>query len=362
VVIETNQGAIGGAPRLALEYGDLVIDEGKPVNPDLSFDPQKKHLYVMTEKKVSKLRVQECGVYRTCGECLGARDPYCGWCSLENKCSLRTDCQDAVRDPLYWVPYRSGRCTTITAVTPHQIQRTTARTLGLVIDNLPALSGQFLCAFTALGKTLVTNATRTTNGVSCTTPRTDLIPHNPPGQQHFTAKLSVRMSSGPDFVTTNFTFFDCTTYTSCTACVSSSFPCDWCVDGHRCTHDTAENCRNDILVTGINRIGPSIRSGPSFCPRINGTAGSTEILVSSGTKKKINVKVDNIAQFIVHTRFVCQFNIEGRVSTVPANVISDTIYCDDMEFSYASRQPNITATFAVIWGGSKPLDNPDNVH
>ncbi len=29
--------------------------------------------------------------------------------------------------------------------------------------------------------------------------------------------------------------------------------------GHRCTHDTAENCRNDILVTGINRIGPSIR-------------------------------------------------------------------------------------------------------
>lgn len=69
---------------------------------------------------------------------------------------------------------------------------------------------------------------------------------------HFTAKLSVRMTSGPDFVTTNFTFFDCNTYSSCTRCVSSSFPCDWCVDGHRCTHDTAENCRNDILVTGVS--------------------------------------------------------------------------------------------------------------
>jgi hypothetical protein len=69
---------------------------------------------------------------------------------------------------------------------------------------------------------------------------------------HFTAKLSVRMTSGPDFVTTNFTFFDCNTYSSCTQCVSSSFPCDWCVDGHRCTHDTAENCRNDILVTGVS--------------------------------------------------------------------------------------------------------------
>lgn len=69
---------------------------------------------------------------------------------------------------------------------------------------------------------------------------------------HFTARLSVRMTSGPDFVTTNFTFFDCNTYSSCTQCVSSTFPCDWCVDGHRCTHDTAENCRNDILVTGVS--------------------------------------------------------------------------------------------------------------
>lgn len=33
-----------------------------------------------------------------------------------------------------------------------------------------------------------------------------------------------------------------------------------------------------------------------------------------------------------------------------------------MEFIYTSKAPNLTATFAVIWGGSKPLDNPDNIH
>ena len=64
------------------------------------------------------------------------------------------------------------------------------------------------------------------------------------------------------------------------------------VSGHRCTHNTAENCRNDILVTGVNSIGPSIRYGPAFCPRINTTAGgSSEILVSSGLQKSIRVKV-----------------------------------------------------------------------
>lgn len=67
-------------------------------------------------------------------------------------------------------------------------------------------------------------------------------------------------------------------------------------------------------------------------------------------------------QFIVQTRFVCQFNIEGRVTIVNARLLADTIYCEETEFSYTSRAPNITVPFAVIWGGSKPLDNPHNIH
>lgn len=365
VFLGTNEGhlkkVVVESSTLGLEYGDLEIDRNSTVNPDLLFDSQLMHLYVMTEKTVSKVKVQECSVYKTCWDCLGAKDPYCGWCSLENKCNLRSDCQDAAKDPLYWISYKSGRCTTITTVTPDQLQRTTARTLELVIDNLPTLSGQFLCAFSTLDKTLITNASRKSFGVNCTTPRTDLLPAIPQGQHHFTAKLSVRMTNGPDLVATNFTFFDCNTYSSCTQCVSSSFPCDWCVDGHRCTHDTAENCRNDILVTGVSRMGPSYRSGPGFCPTLNAT-DSQEILVSSGITKGIRVKVHIIGQFIVQTRFVCQFNIEGRVTSVNARLLADTIYCNETEFSYTSRAPNITVPFAVIWGGSKPLDNPHNIH
>lgn len=37
----------------ASEYGDLTVEEGSPVNPDLHFDSQLMHLYVMTERKVS---------------------------------------------------------------------------------------------------------------------------------------------------------------------------------------------------------------------------------------------------------------------------------------------------------------------
>ena len=40
--------------NVALEYGDRPVDENSPVNPDLHFDSQLMHLYVMTEKKVRK--------------------------------------------------------------------------------------------------------------------------------------------------------------------------------------------------------------------------------------------------------------------------------------------------------------------
>ncbi|XP_069180066.1 plexin-A4 isoform X2 [Procambarus clarkii] len=345
----------------ALEYDDIVVDQDSPVRQDMYFDKAGDHLYVMTSNKISKVKAQECSIYEGCNQCLGARDPYCGWCSLENKCSLRRDCRDATQDPQHWVSYKTGRCTTITQVMPDKLQRTTARTLSLMIDNLPSVEGTLQCVFSAMGKDLNTEAKRTAQGVSCTTPRNDMLPDIPQNEHHFTAKLSVRKSEGPEFVSTNFTFFDCNTYSSCTECVSSPFPCDWCVDGHRCTHDSAENCRNDVLVNGVNRVGPSIRSGPSFCPRIT-FVESQEILVSSGTDKSIKVKVDNIAQFITQTRFVCQFNIEGRVTSVNANLLSDTIYCDRMEFAYTTAAPSTNATFAVIWGGSKPLDNPDNIH
>lgn len=52
---------------------------------------------------------------------------------------------------------------------------------------------------------------------------------------------------------------------------------------------------NLILWLVKQRVGPSIRSGPGFCPRINATNGSSEILVPYGDLKRIQVKVDNIA-------------------------------------------------------------------
>lgn len=353
--------------KMAIEYANTVVDPQRktPINPDMRFDRRDKtadFIYVMNDKRVSLIKVQECNQYKTCSECLTAYDPHCGWCSLENRCSIKSSCAEANQDSLYWLSYRSGKCTTITNVTPPQIQRTTMRTLSLAVDNLPSVEGPFLCGFSAQGRTEYTNATRSFAGIACPTPPTESLPILGPSNHDIVTKLSVRMYNGPDFVATNFTFFDCSSYTTCTECVSSPYPCDWCVAGHRCTHDTGENCRNDILVTGIKQKGQSLRSGPEHCPRINSAHGSSEILVSAGLQRRIQVQVHKIPPVISQTKFACQFNAEGRVRQVEAKLLGDVVYCDPMEFTYSTPLPNITASFAVIWDNSKPLDNPDGIH
>ncbi|CAG5023417.1 unnamed protein product [Parnassius apollo] len=270
-----------------------------------------------------------------CGICLALPEKFgCGWCQGSDRCEVQEQCGA----PSVW----SNRIQSCPNPEIHSFR--------------PQLGPWD-------GRTNITLGRNISDIYNYTTPRTDTLSSIPDGQYNFTAELPVRTTQVTDFVTKNFTSFDCNTYSSCTQCVSSFFPCDWCIDGNRCTHDTAENCRNDILVTGVSRMGPSYRSGPGFCPTINSTSdGTNEILVPSGVKKAIKVKVHIIGQFIVQTRFVCQFNIEGRVTHVNAQLLADTIYCEPVEFTYTSHAPNITASFAVIWGGSKPLDNPNNTH
>ena len=69
-----------------IEYVDIPISPGTSVRSDLLFDLKRDHIYVLTDKALSKVRVQDCQQYTDCNTCLGAKDPYCGWCSLENKC------------------------------------------------------------------------------------------------------------------------------------------------------------------------------------------------------------------------------------------------------------------------------------
>ena len=72
--------------RHGAENADIPLAPGSSVLSDLVLDLKHEHVYAMTDKKVSKVRLQNCEEYTDCSHCTGAKDPYCGWCRYENKC------------------------------------------------------------------------------------------------------------------------------------------------------------------------------------------------------------------------------------------------------------------------------------
>lgn len=58
-------------------------------------------------------------------------------------------------------------------------------------------------------------------------------------------------------------------------------------------------------------------------------------------------------------RFNCQFTTEEQVVTVNAQLLGDTMYCDVVEFT--SNAPETTATIKIVYGGTRLMENPNNV-
>ena len=63
--------------------------------------------------KVHRLPVEECSNFTDCSNCITYGGLLCGWCSVENKCSRRTQCANSnSSDGLRWVQ-TTDRCLTV---------------------------------------------------------------------------------------------------------------------------------------------------------------------------------------------------------------------------------------------------------
>ena len=49
------------------------------------------HYYTI---QVIPILVEDCQSLRDCTSCAASRDPLCGWCSVEKKCSRRSQCSN----------------------------------------------------------------------------------------------------------------------------------------------------------------------------------------------------------------------------------------------------------------------------
>uniref|UniRef100_A0A7N6FJ92 Plexin-B1 n=1 Tax=Anabas testudineus TaxID=64144 RepID=A0A7N6FJ92_ANATE len=232
------------------EYSVISIQQNAAISLDLILDMKEEHLFIMTHNMLQKRPVAECKRHTDCHSCLLAHDPYCGWCVLEGRCVLQTECSRGKQPGQWlWSFVMEQHCLTIQDLNPSNVTRMESRTVFLSVPGLPVLEKDesYSCYF----QDSHSPATVTGTGVTCHSPDTGRVPMVPPGQDFVTVTLSLRF--GHVIVTAkDFTFYDCTAVKQlsgsmpCRGCVLSKWGCNWCVHQHSCTHKPT--CEEGVII------------------------------------------------------------------------------------------------------------------
>uniref|UniRef100_A0A667WXB0 Plexin-B1 n=1 Tax=Myripristis murdjan TaxID=586833 RepID=A0A667WXB0_9TELE len=232
------------------EYSVISVQQNSVISPDLILDQNEEHLFIMTSTMLQKRPVAECQQHGDCHSCLLAHDPYCGWCVLEGRCVLQSECARGAQPGQWlWSFDMEQQCLAIQEMNPSNISREESRMISLSALGLPVLEEgeSYSCFF----DDSQSPATITKTGVTCHSPDTQEVPPVPPGQDFVTVTLSLRFG-GVTVTERDFTFYDCTAVKQlsgsmpCRGCVLSRWGCNWCVHQHMCTHKPT--CEEGVII------------------------------------------------------------------------------------------------------------------
>ncbi|XP_070557607.1 plexin-B-like isoform X2 [Ptychodera flava] len=281
-------------------YENISVDDGfHRVLPDMDFDASFQHIYVPTSKEIYKLKVADCSQYTSCESCFASRDPYCGWCTLESRCSLLPDCAHSDENSR-WLNAFSDKpaCVNMSDIQPaDSLPITTIFQIAVTITALPELepSHRYTCIF---DDAVVVVAEKNGSQLICNTPQSDQRPEIPKWTDHVTVFLGVASTeTNTSFVSAELHYYNCSSHKSCTDCVTSNWACNWCVNEHRCSH-FLDRCSLDVqcnTVFGIkNDFNESDTKGQSFCPQLDLQDG--QVLIPVNVAREIQVKTLNFYQ------------------------------------------------------------------
>ncbi|XP_062855287.1 plexin-B3 [Trichomycterus rosablanca] len=342
-------------------YESVEVDTQSPINADLLLDSTGHSVYVMTERKVSRLPVAQCESHLDCHSCLSVRDPYCGWCSLEGRCTRKHQCARHTQ-PHHWLwSYGHDRqCVSIQSLDPPIQSREEQTQVSFAVQPLPALSenDSLSCAF---GNLPTEPAVVKGNTINCQSPSPMLLPLSPQGSDHMVIRLAL-MFGKVAISHTNVTFYDCKAVgklnatSPCMACVSSVWPCHWCAREEHCTHN--HSCsQQHIIYNNKEELEPR---GADACPCV--WAPQSSLLIPVGVDSQLSLHGKNLDIFEDEENYKCVVVIEGQEILLPATLDSSgetgthVFKCTTHQFQYTVKQMEYLAP-VYLQRGSQRIDS-----
>ncbi|XP_067090022.1 plexin-B2b [Osmerus mordax] len=212
---------------------------GEKVNKNLFFDLSQSHLYITTETKITKVPVQACHLKKDCQSCAALKDPYCGWCVLEGRCTRRSDCRRAEeKNGWLWSPRQ--QCVKIVSFHPPNLSCTKTQQVEINVPSLPSIGGsdRLRCVF----RSFQSEGTMSDSGqVTCSLPHTAALPPTPEDQDFVAVPVKIYVNETVELATREFKFYNCSATvkkaenTPCMSCVASPWGCQWNTRGHTCS-------------------------------------------------------------------------------------------------------------------------------
>ncbi|KAI7797950.1 putative plexin-B3, partial [Triplophysa rosa] len=337
------------------KYATVEVDTESAINADLLLDSTKQNVYVLTDKKVTKLHVAQCEKHLDCHTCLSNRDPYCGWCLLEGRCTRKMDCSRHAQ-PHHWIwSYGHERqCVSIENITPAIQSREEQTEVSFTVLQLPVLSKDesLSCAF---GSLAAQPAVVMENRITCQSPAPEQLPPSLPGNDHVSVQMALKFGD-VTFSHTNITFYDCKAVgrlnvtSPCMACVSSVWPCHWCVKDELCAHE--KSCPSQhIIYNSREELKPR---GSDSCPCVWALQSSP--LVPVGFDTELSLQGKNLDIFEDEEDYKCVLVIEGQELRLPATLDrseetgAHVFKCAAHQFQFSGKQFEYSALVYLQWG------------
>ncbi|KAJ7997876.1 hypothetical protein DPEC_G00216720, partial [Dallia pectoralis] len=264
---------------------------GERVNKNLFFSANYSHLYITTEKRITKVHLQMCHLKGDCQSCMSLMDPYCGWCVLQGRCTRRSECRRAEeRNGWLWSP--DQKCVTIKSFHPPNLSCKKTQQVTIIVPSLPSIgqSDRLRCVFPSSMSEAAVSSTQ----VTCVLPNPSSLPATPDHQDFVAVPIKLFFNDTVELATKDFEFYNCSAtvkkaeHTPCMACVSSPWGCQWNIQDYTCLD-------KDDAVLGPQIIKPKQWAN---CPQFE---NPDPFLIPVGLKTSISFEGINVNVYLGRT-------------------------------------------------------------